>query len=250
MRTWTDRSASFPLQRSFESALVGDWQFIKRDRVTGELLWSSPLGRGFSLELGVHPVSQTDEDFVFQTTAYLVSANLCSLVERLGFSGCLPSSGGTIPNPRGVLVSFYLEGLQWRLNGGTVQLFAWNRNSGINDLSGWQALFDMFLTFCGKRLSDLNQTADCLLELDRVNKQYTPSPLVLYEDPYVLAAIVSLLLDREAAAATYLQRRTEGVPAQNSSRLSFAVREISDCKAQRMDSYLREKAPGVRSSSN
>lgn len=221
--------------------MVGDWQFVEHDRVSGELLWASPLGRGFSLELGVHPVSQTDEDFVFQTTVYLVCANLSSLAQRLGFLDCLPSSGGTMTNPRGVLASFYLEGLQWRLNGGAVQLFTWNRNSGINDLSGWQALFDMFLSFCGKRLSDLNQTADCFFELDRVNKQYAPSPLVLYEDPYVLAAIVSLLLDREAAAVTYLQRRSECVLPQNGSPLSLALGKISECRAQRMESYLRER---------
>jgi hypothetical protein len=232
-RTWLEVAGASELRHTFEAFLPLDWTFIASHRGSGELKWRYTLSAGFSLELVVHPTSARGSGFTFQTNLHLVSSDLVDLESEASFSECLVGPIAAL-NPRGILVSIYVEGLARLLHGGSINLLVWERRIGLNEPDRWRALVGESLGIFGDLMVDIQSLPKKLLELDLLSSSGSPSPIVLFGNPFVLAAEVAVLLGDSHAAAQYVQSGRDQSWAQQGVASAEGFAQIAVCKGDKL----------------
>lgn len=186
MESWFQLFSVGRLLGLFQALLPVEWSHLSTHQASGEIRWVRKLFDGFVLELGVHPVIQNDKGFLFQTNLYLKKTDLLEIEAFLGFDECI----GDLSRSRNeIFASIYLEGLQRLLKGGRIALLQVDPFGNVCDGERWKVVVADGVAQFGIEAGLLSEN---ILKLDVLSMHVSPSPIAIYGNPFILAAVSSM----------------------------------------------------------
>ncbi|MGN6527062.1 MAG: hypothetical protein ACTHL8_11775 [Burkholderiaceae bacterium] len=204
--TWFSLADERALRGVFEERLPSGWVYHSCGRAGGTLHWRRQFSRGFIVEMVLSSMSPQGAGYRFRTTLILSNDELPELEKSAKFEECMPS-GSRISGPRNnhIVATLYVEALPKLLQGSALWWAHWTPHGGIDQSGRWLELVDEALRLFQIEPDEIMELPSTILELGALGERPSPNPVTVWQNAFVGAAEVAMLLGQPERAAEIIE---------------------------------------------